>query len=142
MCFLFKATAISNMMKINPKTQETILLNDLPDPAPMRADQLLASDFFGLSSTIDPETEEKFNTYYYLLAKEEKQKITVKEKASLQKLRKELDDWKMIGDSARENLMLEAIDKAIVDSSFSEKSEARISIKEETIEKLANLLNG
>lgn len=34
-----------------------VLIPDLPSIKGMRADQLLTSDFFGLSSTIDPETE-------------------------------------------------------------------------------------
>lgn len=36
---------------------EIVLLQDLPSLKGMRAEQLLTSDYFGLSSTIDPETE-------------------------------------------------------------------------------------
>lgn len=138
-----KGTKIGEIqvMKVIPGTGETILIKDLPDPEFMRADQLLASEFFGLSSTIDPEIEEKFNTYYFLLAKDEKKKLTSPEKKKLDQLQKELYS-NTTGDSERENIMLKAIDKAIVKTSFMEKAETRLNLKEETIEQLADLLIG
>ena len=40
--------------------REVVVLTDLPDPSELRVDQILTSDFFGLKSTIDPETERLF----------------------------------------------------------------------------------
>jgi hypothetical protein len=130
------------VMKLDPVSGETILIKDLPDPAPMRADQLLASEFFGLSSTVDPETEEKFNTYYFLLAKEEKNELTTTEQKKLNELKHELYNSNKIGESQREDIMLEAIDKAIVKTSFAAEAEERLNLKQEAIEQLVDLLNG
>jgi hypothetical protein len=40
----------------------------LPSPADFRVDQLLTSEFFGLNTTTDPDTEKTFDEYYSLLA--------------------------------------------------------------------------
>jgi predicted ATP-binding protein involved in virulence len=52
----------------------TKVFNDLPNPSYMRSDQLLNSEFFGLYSTVDPETEELFEKYYELLVIDENKK--------------------------------------------------------------------
>ena len=43
-------------------------LTDLPSPGDFRIEQLLTSDFFGLDSTSDPDTDAIFDEYYTLLA--------------------------------------------------------------------------
>jgi ABC-type cobalamin/Fe3+-siderophores transport system ATPase subunit len=63
-------------------------LTDLPDPSALRVDQLLASEFFGLNSLIDPELEAAFNRYYALLAR--KEELTEKERDELTELKDQL----------------------------------------------------
>jgi len=83
---------------------------DLPSPGDFRVDQLLTSEFFGLSSTVDPETEVLFDRYYALLALQGR---TVKQDEELEQLQQELRDRRYVGDTLRDQLMFEAVDKVI-----------------------------
>jgi len=86
-------------------------ITELPDPTGLRVDQILASEFFGLSSMIDPALEAKFNRYYALLAKEKE--LSKEEQAELFRLKDELREQKHLGDSLREELMYYAIDSLL-----------------------------
>ena len=83
-------------------------LTDLPAPDAMRAEQILTSEFFGLSSTMDPEVEERFDEYYELLAAVSP---TAKQKTRIAELKKELKGLRQLGTTRREQLMLEAADE-------------------------------
>lgn len=91
---------------------EITYTSDLPSPASLRVDQLLTSELFGLHSVIDPTLDRKFQSYYRLLAKGEEQ-LTKAERESLVRLRGELPPVqivRMLGDTAREQLIYEAVD--------------------------------
>lgn len=85
-------------------------VTDLPSPGDFRVDQLLTSEFFGLNSTVDPETEELFDRYYALLALNERTPEQIEE---LERLQSELRDRRYVGDTLRDQLMFEAVDKVI-----------------------------
>jgi hypothetical protein len=89
-----------------------VTLKDLPSPADFRVDQLLTSDFFGLSSTVDPEVEAIFTEYYALLALRHP---NAPQTERLVKLRKALKDRRHLGTTLRENLMYEAIDRLLAE---------------------------
>lgn len=83
-------------------------LKELPAPDAMRVEQILASEFFGLNSTVDPDVEEKFDEYYELLALDRR---TKNQSERLRELKSELRGLRQMGDSRREQLMLEAADE-------------------------------
>lgn len=85
-------------------------ISNLPDPTELKAEQLLTSEFFGLSSTLDPDLEVQFNTYHYLLAKPQ---LTTNETTQLETLKNDLRQKRHLGDSLREELMYNVLDKAI-----------------------------
>ncbi|MBO7832514.1 AAA family ATPase [Burkholderia pseudomallei] len=85
-------------------------VTDLPSPGDFRVDQLLTSEFFGLNSTVDPETEEIFDRYYALLALSERTPEQIEE---LERLQCELRDRRYVGDTLRDQLTFEAVDKVI-----------------------------
>jgi uncharacterized protein (TIGR02646 family) len=81
---------------------------DLPSIRGLRVDQLLTSEYFGLSSTIDPDLEERFGEYYRLLAL---RKPSAAQRGRIRELRAELDRYRVLGANRRERMMLEAIDE-------------------------------
>lgn len=85
-------------------------LQGLPSPGDFRIDQLLTSDFFGLNSTVDTETEQIFDEYYALLALPEP---TAPQAERIDVLRAELKDRRHLGTTMRENLMYEAVDQLV-----------------------------
>jgi predicted ATP-binding protein involved in virulence len=91
-------------------SDQVISVSGLPSPADFRVDQLLASDFFGLSSTIDPETEAIFDEYYALLALKNP---TAAQTKRLTELRDQLKNRRYLGTTLREGLMFDAIDKLV-----------------------------
>lgn len=86
------------------------VITDLPSPADFRVDQLLTSSFFGLNSTTDPDTERLFDRYYALLAID---KRSDNEEAEFTRLAVELDKRRQFGDTQREGLYLQAIDRIL-----------------------------
>lgn len=91
-------------------TGDLDVLTALPSPADFRVDQLLTSAFFGLNSTQDPGTEQLFDRYYALLAMDSREE---KEEAELAALKTRLEGRRQLGDTQREALYLEAIDKIL-----------------------------
>lgn len=85
-----------------------VALTDLPPVAGLRVDQLLTSEYFGLSSTIDPDLEDLFGEYYRLLALREP---TAAQRGRIRELKAELDRYRVLGANRRERMMLEAIDE-------------------------------
>jgi uncharacterized protein (TIGR02646 family) len=84
------------------------VVTDLPPVRGLRADQLLTSEFFGLSSTIDPELEDLFTEYYILLGLV---KPTPAQKQRIAEIKVRLEPFRVLGDNRRERLMLETIDE-------------------------------
>lgn len=108
---------------------------ELPNPASLRVDQILASEFFGLSSLVDPEIEAKFNRYYQLLAKNDD--ITQGERAEIDQLKDFLRNKKHLGASLREELMYTVIDKLLAEKVvFNKNAFDRESLKEEAIKRV------
>jgi uncharacterized protein (TIGR02646 family) len=95
-----------------------VAVTDLPSPADFRVDQLLTSEFFGLSSTIDPETERVFDDYYALLALKDR---SAEQQARLTLLRGELAQRRYLGNTPREQLMYEAVDELIARNRIGER---------------------
>ncbi|WP_237504210.1 AAA family ATPase [Pseudomonas syringae] len=94
------------------KEGRIVPITDLPSPADFRVDQLLTSEFFGLNSTVDPETEILFDRYYALLAMRDR---TLEQQGELEQLQQVLRDRRYVGDTLREQLMFEAIDKVVAE---------------------------
>lgn len=111
---------------------------DLPNPSELRVDQLLASEFFGLNSLIDPELEATFNRYYELLSLQSE--ISLNEKHELNKLKDELRDKKHLGSSLREELMYSVIDNLLAQKiMFSKDLLNRENLKKETIDRVRDI---
>ena len=87
---------------------KVISINDLPNPSEFRVDQLLTSEYFGLNSTLDFETEKKFKEYYALLAKENK---TPDDEEAIVKFSQELPN--KIGNDIRDELVYHVIDELL-----------------------------
>lgn len=114
---------------------EVVATSELPNPASLRIDQILASEFFGLSSLVDPEIEAKFNRYYELLSKNDKSNAS--EKAEIDKLKDELRNKQQMGSSLRDELMYSVIDKLLAEKvTFNKNSIDRSSLKEEAIQRV------
>lgn len=87
---------------------------DLPPTEGLRVDQLLTSEHFGLSSTLEPEVERDFDRYYELLAEPD---LDADEKKNLEELEKRFDQRRLLGETRRERLMLAAIDRHLAKES-------------------------
>ncbi len=83
------------------------LVSDLPSINGLRVDQLLTSEIFGLNSTLDPDIEDQFQEYYYLLGLEQR---SDEEQKRVDFLKEELKQYENLGDTRRQRLMLEHID--------------------------------
>jgi hypothetical protein len=84
------------------------LQKELPPVEGLAVDQLLTSEHFGLSSTLDPEIQSDFERYYELLAKRRRSRSEEKE---LTDLAGHLDHLRLLGNTLRERLALEAVDE-------------------------------
>ncbi|MEM8932625.1 MAG: AAA family ATPase [Acidobacteriota bacterium] len=86
-------------------------ITDLPPVTGLRVDQLLTSQHFGLSSTVDPELEEDFETYYALLLRQDRGELDGPGEERLNELREQLAGLRLLGETRRERLLLDAIDR-------------------------------
>lgn len=117
---------------------QVISNTELPDPASLRVDQILASEFFGLSSLVDPEIEAKFNRYYELLAKNND--ITPSERTEIDELKDFLRNKKQLGTSLREELMYTVIDRLLAEKvAFNKNTFDRDSLKEEAVKRVKDV---
>ena len=87
--------------------QGVYLLTGLPDVATMRIDQLLASEHFGLGSTMDPEYVAHVRRYHALVRDTGRSKEHDAELAKLQAL---LADVGYLGGTRRERMLLSLLD--------------------------------
>lgn len=114
---------------------QVVSSTELPDPSTLRVDQILASEFFGLNSLVDPEIEAKFNRYYELLARNND--ITSIERNEIDELRAFLKDKHHMGNSLREELMYTAIDRLLAEKvSFNKETIDRSLLKEEVVQRV------
>ena len=117
---------------------EVVSIAELPNPSSMRVDQILASDFFGLNSLVDPEIEAKFNRYYELLAKNIN--VTQQEKEEVDALRDSLRNKQQLGTSLREELMYTVIDKLLAQKViYNKKSLDRDILKDEVVKRVKEI---
>ena len=109
----------------------------LPSPGDFRVDQLLTSEFFGLNSTIDPDVEELFDEYYALLAIEEPSEEEAKR---LEDLREQLKERRHLGNTLRENLMYEAIDRLIAEQKAGQRQRRSLpELKQEAVNQVSRI---
>jgi hypothetical protein len=87
-----------------------VYTDDLPSPKTMRVDELLTSRFFGLYSTLDPDTERDLQRYYDLLALDTR---TAEEQDELERLQKSVSHEGVLGDTPRDQAIYAVVDKYV-----------------------------
>lgn len=101
----------TTLMLRHPRGERRIHIQEtLPSPSSMRVDQLLTSSYFGMDSTIDPEIDDWFSQYYFLLGKTELSEI---EKKRIKYLRDKLAYYGTLGFTRRDQIVYEIIDQSI-----------------------------
>ena len=115
---------------------DIVALTDLPPVEGLRVEQLLTSELFGLSSTVDPELDEMFEEYYRLLAARELNDL---ERARLEELTSQLERYDVLGTTRRERMALEAIDSYLAEETAIVDPEERQELKQETREKVKDI---
>jgi predicted ATP-binding protein involved in virulence len=93
---------------VRDERQNVDTLRDLPSVKGLRAEQLLTSDYFGLSSTADPETEAKISRYANLLTDSERDR-SPEANAELREVEADLSRTLVVGDTAVEQVVAQAI---------------------------------
>jgi hypothetical protein len=116
--------------------RDVVAVTDLPPVQGLRVDQLLTSEHFGLNTTADPEVDQLFNTYYNLRAQRAR---TPAQQALLEELKGRLEGLGLLGDTRREQLMLEAIDQYIADAAAVTDTDERQVLREETKQQVAEI---
>jgi uncharacterized protein (TIGR02646 family) len=86
--------------------------DELPPLRGLRVDQLLTSEVFGLSSTVDPDLERAYNEYYALLALDDDERTQAQEDR-MRQLRVTVDRHRQLGRTRREQLALTEADRFI-----------------------------
>jgi hypothetical protein len=81
---------------------------EVPPVTGLRVDELLTSEVFSLSSSLDPALERDYNRYYELLLVQEPGAAEREEMAAL---KRRLDEFRQLGVTWRERLALEEADK-------------------------------
>ncbi len=109
---------------------------DLPPIEGMTVDQLLTSETFGLQSTLDPDIEAAFERYYRLLAQEN---LSQEDGIEIAELREFLGVRRMMGETRRERLLLEAIDRFLAVEDVSRRSDSESESSDQLRIRLAEL---
>jgi hypothetical protein len=107
-----------------------LLHDELPPIEGLAVDQLLTSEHFGLSSTLDPEVQSDFERYYRLLAK----RRSAAEERELGELAGRLERLQLLGSTLRERLALEAVDRFLADEGNVKNEREYANLKESTRE--------
>lgn len=84
------------------------LVANLPSIEGLRVDQILTSEHFGLSSTLDPGLQARFDRYHFLLRKDDPSDA---EQHEIEELRRSINQIQKLGNTERERRMLAAIDR-------------------------------
>lgn len=119
-----------------PVSGSPYLVPDLPNIEGMRVDQLLMSEYFGLSSTLDPEIEAEFDEYYWLLSHAD---LRPEQRDRVAVLREKLTALEFAGTTRRERLMLEVIDGFIARERNAKSSAEARRTQSQTRRRLARL---
>lgn len=115
-----------------------VTITDLPPIEGLRVDQLLTSEHFGMSSTMDPDIEQKFDEYYSLKAKRKRSK---REDEQLKDLAGELERLQVMGRTRRERIMLEAVDEYLSEQPEALDLQQKQSLKKSTKRKILDAWN-
>jgi len=118
------------------KARTVVVKRDLPPVGGMRTDQLLTSELFGLRSTIDPELEAEFDEYFALKAVRSPTPI---QEQRLAQLTDRLEPLRVLGDTPRERLALEAADRFLTEQKQTKGDLARAELKEGTLQELRDI---
>jgi uncharacterized protein (TIGR02646 family) len=113
--------------------------DEVPPVRGLRVDELLTSEVFGLSSTIDPEIERDFDRYYALLASHDRGPEIEHE---IDALKKRLAEHRQFGTTVRERLVLEAADEYLARERDIASSGARGELLDETKQRLRAIWAG
>ena len=106
---------------------------NLPSIEGLQVDQLLTSRVFGLSSTIDPETEVLLDEFYHLLSLPP----DAARDRRISEIRARVGDREALGRSESEQLMFQAAEQYIRDTATS--PAARVALREDTLARLREL---
>lgn len=112
-------------------------LEDLPMVSRLRVDQLLSSEHFGLSSTLDPQMDEEVGRYEELLRLRNR---TEEEEGELRTIVARLTDARYLGSSRRERLALQALDAGELDAIPTRPSISVKQLTEDTVAKLRDVM--
>jgi energy-coupling factor transporter ATP-binding protein EcfA2 len=104
----------------------------LPDHNLLRVDQLLTSDLFGLISTLDDDTNKKFEEYYALLSKP-KEVRTDEELAKIKEYTISLADKENIGNTPQDQILYKIVNETYANKLKEEGFKTTEQLKEETI---------
>lgn len=118
--------------------KEILAITDLPDPSELRIDQILTSDFFGLKSTIDPQTEKLFEEYYSILALEDRNR-TDEQNERILELSGLIPRIKHLGDNLREELAYYVIDELLAKRTREDGLKIKDNLKAEAIKRVESL---
>jgi uncharacterized protein (TIGR02646 family) len=113
---------------------------EVPSVSGLRVDELLTSEVFGLSSTIDPILEQDFNRYYSLLGSSPAHGPS--QRSELAELRERLDQHRQLGANRRERLALEAADEYLAREGDVVEKLQRAELLDVTKERLRAIWNG
>ncbi|WP_318619157.1 AAA family ATPase [Priestia megaterium] len=108
------------------------VINDLPDPAGLRIDQILTSEMFGMNSTIDPKYDKLIKDYHYQLSLPSNERTE-----EFEKLKEALEEFKYLGSTNRERILYQVIDEYI--SARKLKNQSYYKVDKSTQEKLVEL---
>ena len=113
--------------------RKIVAVTDLPNPKDMRVDQILASEFFGLSTTLESDLEDIYDEYYQLLLVKDR---SAGQEGRLRKLKKDLRQREHLGSGLRDELMYEVIDQLVARQLHSPKPKPREPLKLEAVKKV------
>jgi len=118
--------------------QKIEAITDLPNPAELRIDQILTSDFFGLSSTMDPETEAQFNEYYHLLSKDEDE-LSWEDSERLDALKILIPKIRNLGQTTRESIIYQVVDRLLAERKTRNPFRSIDEIKQQAFDRLKGI---
>ncbi len=118
------------------RARTVVVRTDLPPVGAMRTDQLLTSELFGLRSTIDPELEAEFDEYFALKAAPTR---TPAQEQRLAALTAKLEPLRVLGETPRERLALEAAEQYLAEQRATKGELARADLKESTLAELRSI---
>lgn len=138
LCLLGLGQREAMLLHRGPHGKVEVKDEELPDPAGMRADQILTSSLFGLHSTIDPKLDRRFQEYYALLAIPEAS-LDTKQRQDRERLANELRPSRALGFTRRDQVMYDFIDEYLAKEQGTVGAVQRHRLKTRTMEQLRKL---